>query len=85
MGKAAYRHRKLVRSFDGYDELLAAQGGGCAICGAKPKTRKLDIDHDHKTMRIRGLLCVRCNRALPSWVTVAWLEKAIVYLGGPNG
>ena len=82
MPRTAKKHRQLVRSFAGYEELLEAQGGGCAICGAEPKTRKLDIDHDHQTMQVRGLLCHRCNRALPSWVTVAWLEKAIIYLNG---
>ena len=63
-----------------YDSMLSKQNGVCAICGRPPKTRRLDIDHDHKTGAIRGLLCVRCNRALPSWVTVAWLDKAADYL-----
>lgn len=64
-----------------YDRLLAAQGGGCAICGALPKTRRLHVDHDHRTGRVRGLLCHRCNRALPSWVDQLWLGRAISYLG----
>jgi hypothetical protein len=63
-----------------YDRLLAAQGGGCAICGNPPKTRRLHVDHDHKTGRVRGLLCHRCNRALPNWVTPGWLSTAAIYL-----
>lgn len=63
-----------------YDQLLTKQNGVCAICGRPPKTRRLDIDHDHKTGAIRGLLCVRCNRALPSWITRAWLWNAALYL-----
>ena len=63
-----------------YDRLLSAQGGGCAICGNPPKTRRLHVDHDHKTGRVRGLLCHRCNRALPDWVTATWLELASDYL-----
>ena len=51
-----------------YDRLLAAQGGGCAICGNKPRTRKLSVDHDHESGKIIGLLCVNCNRY------VGWLE-----------
>jgi hypothetical protein len=47
-----------------YDELLARQGGGCAICGRKPGKISLHIDHDHETGEIRGLLCVGCNNAL---------------------
>jgi hypothetical protein len=63
-----------------YEAMLAAQGGGCAICGNPPKTRRLDVDHDHRTGKVRGLLCHRCNRALPSWVDEAWLAKAGQYL-----
>ena len=66
--------------------MLAAQGGGCGICGAPPKTRRLHVDHDHKTMAVRGLLCNRCNRNLPTWVTVRWLLRAAMYLGwDPTG
>ena len=63
-----------------YARLLEAQGGGCAICGSKPKTRRLHVDHDHATGRVRGLLCHRCNRALPSWIGPEWLADAIEYL-----
>jgi len=76
------KHRALIRALsdDDYAELLAAQNGGCAICGATPKTRRLHVDHDHKTMRVRGLLCHRCNRNLPNWVTETWLLQALSYL-----
>lgn len=47
---------------DTYQRMFAAQGGGCAICGAAPKTRKLHVDHSHATGAIRGLLCFTCNR-----------------------
>lgn len=63
-----------------YERLLAAQGGGCAICGATPKTRRLHVDHDHKTGAVRGLLCHRCNRALPTWIGPVWLYEAAFYL-----
>jgi len=65
---------------DQYAEMLEAQGGGCAICGNPPKSRKLDEDHDHRTGRTRGLLCHRCNRALPGWITRDWLTAAFRYL-----
>jgi Recombination endonuclease VII len=74
------RAKQLGVSDNEYARLLEAQGGGCAICGAKPKTRRLHVDHDHKTGKVRGLLCHRCNRALPTWVTIKWLRKAHDYL-----
>jgi len=74
------RRAQLGVSLEQYEEMLARQNGGCAICGNPPKTRRLDVDHDHRTGKIRGLLCHRCNRALPSWVTGAWLFKALEYI-----
>lgn len=64
-----------------YLRLLAEQGGHCALCPSTPKNRRLHADHDHKTGRVRGLLCHRCNRALAAWVSSQWLCRAAVYLG----
>jgi hypothetical protein len=44
-----------------YDRLLAAQGGGCALCGS---AERLAIDHDHDTGAVRGLLCHACNTGI---------------------
>ncbi len=33
-------------------------GARCEVCGS---TRRLTTDHDHKTRRLRGILCTRCN------------------------
>jgi hypothetical protein len=65
-----------------YDRMLNEQGGGCAICGNPPKSRRLHVDHDHKTGKVRGLLCFRCNRALPNYVTNDWMIAATEYLKG---
>ena len=40
---------------------LKAEVTQCVICGAE---EKLVVDHDHKTGKIRGLLCNHCNRGL---------------------
>jgi len=44
-----------------YASLLAASDGGCASCGEKGA---LHVDHDHKSGRVRALLCPPCNKAL---------------------
>lgn len=46
------------------DRLMSEQSGLCAVCGTKPEGRDLNVDHDHVTGRIRGLLCLNCNLAL---------------------
>lgn len=48
-----------------YFELYKFQGGCCAICRkATGATRRLSVDHDHKTDKVRGLLCRPCNNML---------------------
>jgi len=48
-----------------YETLYEAQGGRCYICQrATGKTRRLSVDHDHKTGYVRGLLCRPCNSML---------------------
>lgn len=48
-----------------YERMLEEQNGGCYICGKQPDgKRALDIDHDHQTGKVRGLLCSNHNRAL---------------------
>ena len=66
-----------------YDALLVAQGGGCAICGNAPKTRRLHVDHDHKTGEVRGLLCHVHNRRLWRGATAAELRRMAAYLDNP--
>jgi len=50
-----------------YTELFNNQNGVCDLC-KKPETmtykgsiKKLAVDHDHKTGKVRSLLCARCN------------------------
>ena len=47
------------------EALLKKQKGVCAICRRACRERhNLCVDHDHRTGRIRGLLCENCNRAI---------------------
>jgi hypothetical protein len=64
-----------------YAQLLLAQGGKCPLCDRpEPPNKKLDLDHDHKLMHIRGLLCWRCNKFLHPWMTPEWLRRAATYV-----
>ena len=63
------RERHLIRKYgvtlEHYQQLLTEQNGLCAICGKPEPTHKmLDVDHDHATGEVRGLLCTSCNRVL---------------------
>lgn len=56
-----------------YQRMLDSHNGCCWICGSLPvptaRFKRLQVDHDHKTNRVRGLLCFRCN------THIAWLEN----------
>lgn len=53
-----------------YENMLQTQSGVCAICKQpevvieRSKLRRLSVDHDHITGKIRGLLCYSCNLIL---------------------
>src|SRR4051812_49160840 len=49
-----------------YEELLKNQSGLCAVCRRDQKSfsKRLSVDHCHKTKKIRGLLCGSCNTAI---------------------
>lgn len=47
--------------------MLEGQGGKCQGCGASAEDQHhgvLDVDHNHKTNEVRGLLCGSCNRLM---------------------
>ena len=56
-----------------YKEMSEKQNGLCAICH-KPETQErkgikysLAVDHCHRTGKVRGLLCFKCNSAMGSF------------------
>ena len=64
-----------------YNELFARQGGVCRICSQPQQERRLSIDHDHKTDKVRGLLCIKCNLVLGmANDNIEILNAAIEYL-----
>lgn len=69
-----------------YEEMYAAQGGKCAICGTTEpggNRKRFCIDHCHSTGSIRGLLCVSCNSGLGYFKDdTDRLTSAVAYLEG---
>jgi hypothetical protein len=59
MTRKPTRAKALGVTADEYARLLAAQDGHCALCPNVPKTRRLHVDHDHATGRVRGLAVLR--------------------------
>lgn len=49
-------------TLDDYDVLFESQGKRCAIC--RRKKFQPVVDHNHKTGKVRGILCYCCNSAL---------------------
>lgn len=63
---AANLRHKFNMSVDEYNRINEGQRGLCMICNRRPEEsrkgdRRLHVDHDHNTGRIRGLLCQLCN------------------------
>ena len=65
-----------------YVALFNKQQGQCLICDTVNNNgRNLSVDHNHKTGKIRGLLCTVCNSALGKFKdSKEMLLKAISYL-----
>jgi hypothetical protein len=80
--RRSYLKRKYGITPAQYDQMLAVQGGVCAICGRKPRSDiSLHVDHDHETGQRRGLLCFKCNNALGDFRDdIKQLERAVTYL-----
>lgn len=71
---------KMLRSYGmvaaDYNRMVEEQGDRCKLCGTDEhgriaRFRYWNIDHDHKTGRVRGLLCHACN------ITLGKIEKLL--------
>jgi len=82
--KAFNRNRYLLKRYhitsEDYEAMVKLQNG-CGICGKIYIKKKYRIDHDHKTRKIRGLLCDKCNRGLGFFGdNISGLQKVLTYL-----
>jgi hypothetical protein len=91
--RAQERRSHLKRKFGltpaEYEAKLAAQGGGCALCGRAPAPgRQLDIDHDHTTGAVRGLVCNGCNQGLGQFqddpIRLAYAASYLLHWESPD-
>ena len=69
-----------------YDEMAK---DGCHICGKKSEGNRnkvnLNVDHDHETGKVRGVLCGLCNTGLGKLGdNVEGLTRALEYLNASN-
>jgi hypothetical protein len=75
--------KKYGISIEEFNNLLNFQNNCCAIC-SKPiqkLRRRMNIDHDHETGKVRGILCSGCNTGLGHLGdNVEGLKKALHYL-----
>jgi len=85
------RNTALKRNFNitrgQHDARLVEQGNRCAlfeVCGhTEPGGRGMwHVDHDHKTGRMRGLLCHTCNTSRVGMNDLNSIQAVVRYLEG---
>ena len=91
--KRRYHSRDLMKNYglttEDYEILLKKQNGLCAICNRAETSkspidesfRRLAVDHDHETGKVRGLLCASCNNGLGCFKdNIDLLQASVDYL-----
>lgn len=87
--RSIYGRRSNLKKFglteDTWEKLYTKQGGKCPICSCQlyrfgEADRAGRIDHDHKTGRVRGLVCHQCNVTKIGSNTVESLKMVIKYM-----
>lgn len=89
-GQALKSNLKIKYGLSGSDyvEMYKKQNGVCYFCRKKNGKKRLAVDHDHVTGRVRGLLCDGCNinlGVIENWLREkSSLSELIHYLGLDN-
>lgn len=63
----SFKHNLMKRfgvTMEWWRAKVSKQNGVCAICKRPPGKRRLHVDHDHSSGKLRDLLCVNCNHML---------------------
>ena len=83
--KHSYRKSVYGIGLDEYQFMVQIQKNKCALCGCELSNGREGkgsyVDHDHKTGRVRGLLCRSCNQGMRFVDDLSWLASAIQYAG----
>ena len=80
--RKAHLKNRYGLTLEDFERLVFTQFGRCAICREKFSS-KICIDHDHRTGKVRGLLCDSCNRFIGAAKDdPEILNAAIKYLKG---
>jgi len=87
--KLAQHLREFGLTIEDYSNMAKDQDGKCAICGSAigdSAGRRLYVDHNHSTGKVRGLLCSSCNFGIGNFKdSVELLRSAIKYLEETDG
>ncbi len=86
-GQEVYRQWHLKHKYgitlEQHEQIYLDQNGCCALCDEPVAYDKAVTDHDHKTGKVRGLLCQRCNLGLGAFGdTYGGIMRAVKYLRG---
>ena len=85
LGKDYFKRYKLNRYYnltlEEFNQMYEDQNGKCFLCERVILGKEVKVDHDHKTGKVRKLLCHNCNTSLGLLnEDVKLFEKCIEYL-----
>lgn len=74
--------RNFGMTMEDYNQMLESQGGVCSLCyGMNKNGKRLGVDHNHQTGKVRGILCQNCNAAIGyAQENIQTLQNMIDYL-----
>jgi hypothetical protein len=85
-----HREKSLKRKYgitiDDYNRMFTEQGGVCAICSEAEAGNPygvLEVEHDHATGVVRGLVCHPCNNAImwyENWRDYPHADKVVGFM-----
>lgn len=65
---------------DQYHQMLVDQNSLCKICSTHTNDKVLVVDHCHKTGKVRGLLCRKCDTLISLLDNPDLFSKALSYI-----